>query len=79
MALVYKVGKFKSSIAEHILNLITQKTSKKTQNMLLFDNFWVYFGTNYNSVYLNLLRRKTTAAEQNKKEQSNKLLKNEKY
>ena len=58
MALVYKAGKFKSSTAEYILNLITQKTSKKSQNILLFENFWIYFDTNYNSVYLNLLRRK---------------------
>jgi hypothetical protein len=61
MVLVYREGKFKSSAAEYILNLITQKISKKSQNMLLFDNFWIYFETNYNSVYSTLLRRENNS------------------
>ena len=61
MVLVYREGKFKSSAAEYILNLITQETSKKSQNMLLFDNFWIYFETNYNSVYSTLLRRENNS------------------
>ena len=61
MVLVYREGKFKSSAAEYILNLITQNFSKKSQNMLLFDNFWIYFETNYNSVYSTLLRRENNS------------------
>ena len=54
MALLYKAGKFKSKQ----LNIFWVWLFKKSQNILLFDNFWIYFDTNYNSVYLNLLRRK---------------------
>ena len=58
MALLYKAGKFKSKQLNIFLVWLLTKLLKKAKNIFLFDNFWIYFDTNYNSVYLNLLRRK---------------------
>ena len=58
------VDSFSVYLCYHSLDLITQTTSKKSQIYCGLAAFgYMYFDTIYNSVYSNLLRRKTPAVE----------------
>ncbi len=62
----------KHSAAEYILNLITQKTSKKSQNMLLLTTFGYTLKQTITLFTQLCWEGKTTAVEQHKTEQSSK-------